>query len=229
MARRGAREKFVARQALCDSWDYARGGDAPYRRFSLRVAQQAQDFVNEWRTDHRSAARLGRRIAEHHAPRRHREREEEKKKIFAVAFVAGAKDSAGAARRVGAEAPPERFTQRPVERELHLVGQQRVVGMVAREDAVVEPDHEDQIEIEPARLEHRQRNHRARRFAVGRARGTIERGLDHRGELGRVNDAWAPGERRPSSESVERGAHGAPRAHGIIGVVIGISQPCARD
>src|SRR5258708_15948152 len=114
MIGRGAREKFVARQALCDSGDHARGGYTPYRGFSLRIAEQPNDFVNEWRTDHRRTARRGRRVAQHHAPRRHRERQEEKKKIFAVAFVASAQDSAGAAPRVCAAAPPERIPAPPV-------------------------------------------------------------------------------------------------------------------
>ena len=100
--------------------------------------------------------------------------------------------------------------------------------MVAWKNAVVEPDHEDQIEIEAARLEYRQRNHRAGNDALGRARGAIERGLDHRGELRRVNDASAPGDRGPSRESVERGAHGAPCPRGIIGGLVRIVRRARR-
>src|SRR5512146_3081054 len=148
----GAREKFVARQALGDGGNYPRSGYSRYRRSFRRIAEQAQDFVDERRADHRIAAGFGRRIAQHHAPRRHREREKEEQKILAVALVARAQDSSCAVGRAVWKAPPESVAERPVERELYPVGQQRVLGMVGREYAVVESDREDQIEIEAARF-----------------------------------------------------------------------------
>ena len=94
--------------------------------------------------------------------------------------------------------------------------------MVAWEDAVGESDHENQIEIQSARFEHRQRHYRAGGLAAGRSCGAIERGLYHGGEFRRVNDSAAPGERGPARKSGERGAHGPRRSRGIISGIIGI-------